>query len=96
MVACTYSYCICVTGFAKTVPKGTRGEIQITDIHTLKLRTLRHYPDMPSIWLYRWPDLLLQAAFANPVNSRGCCFYDCQLLEAQHCCTCDGLSQWKV
>ena len=62
----SYILSLIVTGFAKTVPKGTRSEIQITVLHTLKL----HLSTIQTHQVYgcRWPDLLLhvQAASCQP------------------------------
>ena len=55
-----------VTGFTKTIPKGTSGEIQIT-ANTLKLHseTIQTHQEYGC----RWPGLLLQVAFCRPCQT---------------------------
>ena len=56
-----------MTGFTKTVPKGTRGKIQIKPIYTLKLHpgTIQTH----QVYGCRWPGLLLQTAFCRPCQT---------------------------
>ena len=63
---------IYVTGFAKTIPKGTRDEIQITASCILKL----HSSTIQTHQVYgcRWPGLLLQAAFFRPCQPTRVCY----------------------
>ena len=67
------SYMLYVTGFAITVHKYTRDEIQITAAELYIEATLSHYPDTLSSYMdVDGQVCYYRQLFANPVKPQGC------------------------